>query len=239
MFFLAVQAQNITSHSNDVSFLKLFLEADIVVQSIMAGLFFASIWCWVIIFEKYFSLRKTSKDSDLFERVFWSGESLDELYQQLTQRKNHSMAAIFVSAMREWKRSVDSSGKGFLPGVQMRVQKAMDVTLTREVERLENRLMFLATVGSTAPFVGLFGTVWGIMSSFQAIANTKNTSLAVVAPGIAEALFATALGLMAAIPAVIFYNKFSHEVSRHAMRMETFSDEFTTILSRQADMSEK
>jgi biopolymer transport protein TolQ len=141
--------------------------------------------------------------------------------------------------MREWKRSTeresgDKSGRP-MPGVQLRVEKVMDVTISREVERLERRLTFLATVGSTAPFIGLFGTVWGIMTSFQAIAVSKNTSLAVVAPGIAEALFATALGLLAAIPAVIFYNKFNSEVARHAARLEGFADEFSAILSRQID----
>jgi biopolymer transport protein TolQ len=149
------------------------------------------------------------------------------------------MAALFVAAMREWKRSTeresgDKSGRP-MPGVQLRVEKVMDVTISREVERLERRLTFLATVGSTAPFIGLFGTVWGIMTSFQAIAVSKNTSLAVVAPGIAEALFATALGLLAAIPAVIFYNKFNSEVARHAARLEGFADEFSAILSRQID----
>jgi biopolymer transport protein TolQ len=145
------------------------------------------------------------------------------------------MAALFVAAMREWKRSIEGNPRP-LPGVQMRVEKVMDVSISREVERLERRLLFLATVGSTSPFVGLFGTVWGIMNSFQSIAVSKSTNLAVVAPGIAEALFATALGLLAAIPAVIFYNKFSHEVGLHAKRLEGFADEFSAILSRQIDV---
>ena len=145
------------------------------------------------------------------------------------------MAALFVAAMREWKRSLERDAGKPMPGVQLRVDKVMDVTISREVERMERRLTFLATVGSTAPFVGLFGTVWGIMSSFQAIAVSKNTNLAVVAPGIAEALFATALGLLAAIPAVIFYNKFNSEVARQAGRLEGFADEFGAILSRQID----
>ena len=136
--------------------------------------------------------------------------------------------------MREWKRSVDSTRKP-LAGLQTRVEKVLDVALLREVDRLERRLLFLATVGATAPFVGLFGTVWGIMTSFQAIASAKTTNLAVVAPGIAEALFAPALGLLAAIPAVIFYNKFTHEVARHAQRLEGFADEFSAIMSRQID----
>jgi len=171
--------------------------------------------------------------------VFWSGQSLDELYNALNARRNSGMAALFVAAMREWKRSTErEAGERAtrpMPGVQLRVEKVMDVTISREVERLERRLTFLATVGSTAPFIGLFGTVWGIMTSFQAIAVSRNTSLAVVAPGIAEALFATALGLLAAIPAVIFYNKFNSEVARHAARLEGFADEFAAILSRQID----
>ncbi len=145
------------------------------------------------------------------------------------------MASLFLAAMREWKRSVETSPKS-LRGIQLRVEKVMDVTISREMDRLENRLLFLATVGSAAPFVGLFGTVWGIMGSFTAIAASKNTSLAVVAPGIAEALFATALGLLAAIPAVVFYNKFNSDAGRLSLRLEGFADEFAAIVSRQVDV---
>jgi biopolymer transport protein TolQ len=223
----------------DLSIFHLFMNAHFVVKLVIIGLILASVWSWAIIFEKFFLFAKTRKEADKFEQVFWSGQSLDELYQALAQRRNTGMAALFVAAMREWKRSTErESGDRALkpmPGVQHRVEKVMDVTIGREVERLERRLTFLATVGSTAPFVGLFGTVWGIMTSFQAIATSKNTSLAVVAPGIAEALFATALGLLAAIPAVIFYNKFNSEVARHAARLEGFADEFSAILSRQID----
>ncbi len=223
----------------DLSILELFKNAHIVVKLVMIGLLLASVWSWAIILEKLVLYAKTRKDTDKFEQVFWSGQSLDELYQALSQRRNTGMAALFVAAMREWKRSTErEGGEGGarpMPGVQLRVNKVMDVTISRDVDRLERRLTFLATVGSTAPFVGLFGTVWGIMTSFQAIAVTKNTSLAVVAPGIAEALFATALGLLAAIPAVIFYNKFNSEVARHAARLESFADEFAAILSRQID----
>ena len=223
----------------DLSILQLFLNAHIVVQLVIIGLLAASVWSWAIIIEKFFLFAKTRKETDKFEQVFWSGQSLDELYQALAQRRNVGMAALFVSAMREWKRSTErESGERAtrpMPGVQLRVEKVMDVTISREVERLERRLTFLATLGSTAPFVGLFGTVWGIMTSFQAIATSNNTSLAVVAPGIAEALFATALGLLAAIPAVIFYNKFNAEIARHAARLEGFADEFAAILSRQID----
>jgi len=226
----------------DLSIWQLFLNAHIIVKLVIIGLLAASVWSWAIIFEKFFLFAKTRKETDKFEQVFWSGQSLDELYQALAQRRNTGMAALFVAAMREWKRSTEREGVADraarpMPGVQLRVEKVMDVTISREVERLERRLTFLATVGSTAPFVGLFGTVWGIMTSFQAIATSKNTSLAVVAPGIAEALFATALGLLAAIPAVIFYNKFNSEVARHAARLEGFADEFSAILSRQIDKS--
>ncbi|MFO7477379.1 MAG: protein TolQ [Methyloceanibacter sp.] len=226
----------------DLSVLELFKNAHIVVKLVMIGLILASVWSWAIILEKLFLYAKTKKETDKFEQVFWSGQSLEELYTALSQRRNTGMAALFVAAMREWKRSTEREGAERaaarpMPGVQLRVEKVMDVTISREAERLERRLTFLATVGSTAPFVGLFGTVWGIMTSFQAIAVTKNTSLAVVAPGIAEALFATALGLLAAIPAVIFYNKFNSEVARHAARLEGFADEFGAILSRQIDKS--
>jgi len=223
----------------DLSILELFKNAHIVVKLVMLGLLVASVWSWAIILEKLFLYTKARKDADKFEQVFWSGQSLDELYGALSQRRNTGMAALFVAAMREWKRSTEREGgeRGTrpMPGVQLRVNKVMDVTISRDVERLERRLTFLATVGSTAPFVGLFGTVWGIMTSFQAIAVSNNTSLAVVAPGIAEALFATALGLLAAIPAVIFYNKFNSDVARQAARLEGFADEFAAILSRQID----
>jgi biopolymer transport protein TolQ len=189
-----------------------------------------------VIIEKIVLFARTRRDTEEFERLFWSGQSLDELYGLVSQRgRNSAMGALFVAAMREWRRSIEGSPRP-LAGVQHRIERVMDVTISREMDRLERRLMFLATVGSTAPFVGLFGTVWGIMTSFQSIAMSKNTSLAVVAPGIAEALFATALGLLAAIPAVIFYNKFSADAGRLAQRFEGFSDEFLAIVSRQIDL---
>jgi biopolymer transport protein TolQ len=171
---------------------------------------------------------------DRFEQAFWSGQSLEELYRSLSSRPTHSMAALFIAAMREWKRSFEGQARSFA-GLQTRIEKVMDVTIAREIERLERRLLVLATVGSAGPFIGLFGTVWGIMTSFQSIAASKNTSLAIVAPGIAEALFATAIGLVAAIPATIFYNKFVSEVNKQAARLEGFADEFAAILSRQID----
>lgn len=226
---------NAVQGSGAFSFWTLFWQADIIVKLVMIGLLFASVWCWTIIVEKFFAFKKMRQEMDRFEQQFWSGQSLEELYGYLSQRNTSGMASVFVSAMREWKRSVDSSAR-LLPGVQMRVERVMDITITREMERMERRLLFLATVGSTAPFVGLFGTVWGIMTSFQAIAAANSTNLAVVAPGIAEALFATALGLFAAIPAVIFYNRFSNDAARHSSRLEGFADEFTTMLSHQLDV---
>jgi biopolymer transport protein TolQ len=200
----------------------------------MVGLLVCSVWVWAIAIDKTVLFARTRRAMDRFEQAFWSGQSLDELYRALSSRPAHSMAALFVAAMREWKRSFEGSTRSFA-GLQMRIEKVMEVTIAREVERLEKRLLVLATVGSAGPFVGLFGTVWGIMTSFQSIAASKNTSLAVVAPGIAEALFATALGLVAAIPATIFYNKFAAEVNRQAQRLEGFADEFAAILSRQID----
>jgi biopolymer transport protein TolQ len=206
----------------------------LVSYSVMIGLLLASIWVWAIVIDKLILFNRTRKGMDRFEQAFWSGQSLEELYRSLSSRPNTSMAALFVAAMREWKRSFEGQARS-LAGLQMRIEKVMDVTIAREIERMERRLLVLATVGSAGPFIGLFGTVWGIMTSFQSIATSQNTSLAVVAPGIAEALFATAIGLMAAIPATIFYNKFASEVNKQAHRMEGFADEFAAILSRQMD----
>jgi biopolymer transport protein TolQ len=217
-----------------LSLLTLFLQAHWLVQTVMIGLLVCSIWVWAIAIEKFLLHMRMRQAMDRFEQAFWSGQSLEELYRSLSARPTHSMAALFVAAMREWKRSLEGEARSFA-GLQMRIGKVMEVTIAREVELLERRLLVLATVGSTGPFVGLFGTVWGIMTSFQSIAASKNTSLAVVAPGIAEALFATAMGLVAAIPATIFYNKFAAEVNKQAQRLEGFADEFSAILSRQID----
>jgi biopolymer transport protein TolQ len=222
------------SLSSDVSIFSLFLQAHWVVKSVMIGLLICSIWVWAIAIDKLLLYTRTRRAMDRFEQAFWSGQSLEDLYRSMSSRPTHSMAALFVAAMREWKRSFEGSARSFA-GLQMRIEKVMDVTIAREIERLERRLLVLATVGSAGPFIGLFGTVWGIMNSFQSIAASKNTSLAVVAPGIAEALFATAIGLVAAIPATIFYNKFVSEVNRQAQRLEGFADEFAAILSRQID----
>jgi biopolymer transport protein TolQ len=222
------------AEANNLSLWALFYNADLIVKLVMIGLLIASIWVWAIVIDKLLLYARMRRAMDRFEQAFWSGQSLEELYKSLSARPTHSMAALFVAAMREWKRSLESQARSFA-GLQMRIEKVMDVTIAREVERLERRLLVLATVGSAGPFVGLLGTVWGIMTSFRAIAGQQSTSLAVVAPGIAEALFATAIGLIAAIPATIFYNKFSAEVNKQAQRLEGFADEFSAILSRQID----
>jgi biopolymer transport protein TolQ len=217
-----------------MALLTLFKEASFIVQLVMIGLLLCSVWVWAIAIEKTLLYARMRRAMDRFEQAFWSGESLEELYRNLSARPTHSMAALFVAAMREWKRSLEGQVHSF-SGLQMRIEKVMDVTIAREVEILERRLLVLATVGSAGPFVGLFGTVWGIMTSFQSIAASENTSLAIVAPGIAQALLATAIGLVAAIPATIFYNKLASEVNKQAQRLEGFADEFSAILSRQID----
>jgi len=215
----------------------LFMRADFVVKSVLLLLIFASFWSWVLIIDKSVALGTLKRKAKRFEKTFWSGRSLDELYAQHAQRTDQPFTAVFVAALREWKRSFEGGvpRDALIPGVKERVEKAMSVSIHREIEKIERGLGYLATVGSTAPFVGLFGTVWGIMNSFQAIAQRQDTTLAVVAPGIAEALFATALGLLAAIPAVIAYNRFVNEVGRYENRLEAFADEFAAFLSRQLD----
>ncbi len=218
----------------ELSIWALFWQAGWVVKLVMLGLLGASVWTWAIIVDKLVAYNRMRAALNRFEQIFWSGQSLEELYRNLSDRKTTGMSAIFVAAMKEWKKSFEKGAKSPL-ALQTRIDKAMDLALTREMERLEGRLGFLATIGSAAPFIGLFGTVVGIMTSFQAIAGSKSTNLAVVAPGIAEALLATAIGLLAAIPAVIAYNKLSSDAGKIALRMEGFADEFSAILSRQID----
>lgn len=217
-----------------LSIWALFWQAGWVVKLVMIGLLLASVWTWAIIVDKLISFGRMRLSLNRFEQTFWSGQSLEELYRTLSDRKTSGMGSIFVAAMREWKKSFEKNARSPL-ALQTRIDKAMDLALTREMEGLEGKLGFLATIGSAAPFIGLFGTVVGIMTSFQAIAGSKSTNLAVVAPGIAEALLATAIGLLAAIPAVIAYNKLSSDASKLALRMEGFADEFSAILSRQID----
>ncbi|QLF71174.1 protein TolQ [Peteryoungia desertarenae] len=220
--------------AHDVSLWGLFMQAGLIVKLVMIGLVGASIWTWAIIIDKYLTYARVRRQYDQFEQVFWSGQSLEELYRTLAERNNTGLAAMFVAAMREWKKSFERGARSPI-GLQMRIDRAMDVTMARESEALEARLPSLATIGSAGPFIGLFGTVVGIMTSFQAIAGSNSASLAVVAPGIAEALLATAIGLIAAIPAVMAYNKLSGEAGKLIGRMEGFADEFSAILSRQID----
>ncbi|MCL2384632.1 MAG: protein TolQ [Alphaproteobacteria bacterium] len=227
-------ASGITPPLAEVSLIEMFWSAHFVVKLVMIGLLAASIWCWAIIINKLLLFAKTDRAMAKFEEIFWSGASLDELYATISSRPSSGMAALFVAAMREWRRSLHGAASSFM-GLQARIEKVLDVSIAREVEKLESNLLVLATVASAGPFIGLFGTVWGIMTAFRSIAASRNTSLAVVAPGIAEALFATALGLIAAIPALIAYNKFQGDVAKKQARLEGFADEFSAILSRQID----
>jgi biopolymer transport protein TolQ len=218
----------------DYTLIALFFRASITVQLVMVGLMVASVWVWAITFQKVTMYRQSRANAAAFDAAFWSGEPLDTLYDQVAEAPTSASERVFVAGMTEWRRSLRDDG-ALIPGVQQRVDRSMDVAITRENERLTSGLNFLATTGATAPFVGLFGTVWGIMRSFQEIAVSGNTSLAVVAPGIAEALLATGLGLLAAIPAVICYNKLSGDADRLVAGYEGFADEFSTLLSRQLD----
>jgi len=223
---------------HEMSMIGLFLQADIVVKIVMVMLMVASFWVWAIVFDKLLKIRRVNAQADAFEDAFWSGGSLEELYDRIGNRPADPMSAVFAAAMREWRRSTAAGTKAGgvnKDGLQQRIDRQMGVTLGREMDRLEKFMPFLASVGSAGPFIGLFGTVWGIMNSFTAIAAQKNTSLAVVAPGIAEALFATALGLVAAIPAVLAFNKLSTDLGRYGNRLDNFSQEFGAILSRQMD----
>src|SRR5665213_1040747 len=227
----------VMSGLQNMSVVALFEHAGLLVRGVMILLLIASLWSWSIIFNKWFVFGNLRRRAAKFEKVFWSGLSLDELYQQFAAKADHPMAAVFVAALREWRRAFEGAGprESQLAGIKDRIDKAMSVTILRETDGLEKNLGFLATVGSVAPFIGLFGTVWGIMNSFGAIAARHDTTLAVVAPGIAEALFATAMGLFAAVPAVIFYNRFINEIGRYANRLDAFAEEFSSILSRQLE----
>lgn len=218
----------------DFSLLALFWRASFVVKIVMLLLTIASVWSWSIIVQKFITYRTSQREAAIFDREFWSGEPLDELFSKIGTAPDGASEKIFASGMMEWRRSHRQDG-GLIAGAQARIDRSMDVAIAKETERLTRGLPFLATVGSTAPFIGLFGTVWGIKVAFEQIAISQNTSLAVVAPGIAEALVATALGLLAAIPAVIFYNKLSTDSDRIVSGYDAFADEFATILSRQLD----
>ena len=215
----------------------MFMTSGVVVKGVMIVLLLASLFSLAIIFNKALSLSSLKRKATKFEKLFWSGQSLDELYQQIAPKADHPMAVTFTAALREWRRAFDGGNPReiHVPGIKERIEKAMNVTILRETDGIERQLGFLATVGSVSPFIGLFGTVWGIMNAFSAIAARHDTTLAVVAPGIAEALFTTAFGLLAAVPAVVFYNRFVNEIGRYVNRLDAFAEEFSAILSRQLE----
>jgi biopolymer transport protein TolQ len=218
----------------DFSLLALFLRATFTVKLVMLMLMLASVWSWAIIIQKHLVFRAARQAGGEFDAAFWSGEPLDELFEQIGGEPANASETIFMAGMVEWRRSHRDDGR-LIAGAGARIDRSMDVAISKQAEGLNRGLSLLATVGSTAPFVGLFGTVWGIKHAFEQIAISQNTNLAVVAPGIAEALLATALGLVAAIPAVVFYNKLSADSERIVAGYEAFADEFSTILSRQLD----
>ena len=233
----ASAAPAVQDSARGVSIVDMFRRADPLVKGVFIVLVLASFWSWVIIINKGLALSALERKATRFEKIFWSGKPLDELYQQFSANNDHPLSATLVAGVREWRRAFEhgAPSAAVLAGTKERVEKAMSVTISRETDAVEKSIGFLATVASTSPFVGLFGTVWGIMNSFTAIAGQHNTSLAVVAPGIAEALFATAMGLLAAIPAAIFYNRYVGEIGRYVNRLYAFSDELSAILSRQLD----
>jgi biopolymer transport protein TolQ len=218
----------------DFSLLALFARATLTVQAVMLMLLFASVWSWAIIIHKHIAFRAARQGSEMFLRAFWSGGPLDDLYARVSPAPRSAVERVFVAGMEEWERSHRPDGD-LIAGADLRIDRAMNAQIAKEADTLNRYLPFLATVGSTAPFVGLFGTVWGIKHSFEQIAISQNTNLAVVAPGIAEALLATGIGLVAAIPAVIFYNKLSSDSDRILGDFEAFADGFAGIVSRQLD----
>ena len=212
--------------STDFSLIQLFLRADFVVKSVIVILIAASVFSWALIFEKYRLFKRIDKSSNIFEEKFWKSKSAESFYNSLTNRDKDPIANVFQSAMIELIKTKSKSSS-----IQSnRVSRVIEISADKEIKLIEKHFTFLATVGSTAPFIGLFGTVWGIMNSFQSIAISRNTSLAIVAPGIAEALFATALGLLAAIPAVVAYNKFNSDSKKYYSRIENFSKRFISII---------
>ena len=210
--------------SADFSILNLFLRADVIVKSVIIILIASSIYSWAIIIEKYRLFKKINKSSDEFENKFWKSRSAESFYNNLPEKMDDPMANVFKDTMQV---IIKSKSKSNLPN---RLESMLEVSIEKQMNNLEKNYTFLATVGATAPFIGLFGTVWGIMNSFQSIAISRNTSLAIVAPGIAEALFATALGLLAAIPAVVAYNKFNSDSKKYSQKLENFSRRFTSII---------
>lgn len=231
----------VSAGGHDFSILGLFMNADFVVQFVMLVLISMSIWCWTIIISKRLTIKKLNRRAEKFEEIFWSGESLDKLFQRVRKSAPDPMLITFTAGMEEWQAGVAAGiprSESLQASLKQRVERAMSLAIVREMDMMERGMTFLATTGSSATFIGLFGTVWGIMNSFTAIAAMNNTSLAVVAPGIAEALFATATGLVAAIPAMVSYNVFSTALGRYGDRLHNFATEFSAIMSRHLDGQE-
>ena len=231
-------ASNLANEAIDFSMFSLFIRADIIVKSVIITLILSSIYSWTIIVGKFIRIKRLKQLDREFEEIFWSGNSFEDLFETFNYAQNDPKSKIFCSAISEWKKSnkdFSTTSLDEINSLKERMTRSMQVTFNKESEQIEKNLTFLATAGSTAPFIGLFGTVWGIMNSFQSIAIAQNTNLSVVAPGIAEALFATALGLFVAIPAVVAYNKLSSDLSKYLISLETFIDEFTTIFFRQLE----
>lgn len=232
----AADLGTVSANATGESLFGMFLHASIVVQLVIVGLILCSVFVWAVIIEKMILMKRVRREATDFEDRFWSGGSLEDLYESDGAKPTHPMTAVFGAAMGEWRRSARIAGIDLARGgVGDRVDRAITITIAREVERLSRRLVALATIGPVAPFVGLFGTVWGIMHAFSSIASMHNTNLSVVAPGISEALFATAIGLVTAIPAYVAYNLFSNALDLFAERMEAFGTEFAAILSRQSE----
>ena len=221
---------------SSLSMYSMFVDSDLFMKVLILGLIFASVCCWAIIFDKAFLFKRIRLGMKTFEEQFWSGGSLEAIYNSHAQNPSNPLALIFVTAIQEFRRSLTEKKKaGSNIKIQERIDKVMQIAIDKQVDKMETKMIFLASTGSVAPLLGLFGTVWGIMDSFNAIGLTQSTNIAAVAPGVAEALFTTAVGLIAAIPAVIAYNKLSNDIDRIAHRMETFSDELSAILSRQIE----
>lgn len=225
---------------SSLSMYSMFMDSDLFMKVLILGLLFTSVWCWAIIFDKVATFKKIRSGMKAFEEKFWAGGSLESLFTAYAKSPKDPLSVIFVSAIQEWRRSMTERKKAHSAiKVSERIDKVMQIAIDKQVDKMETRMTFLASTGSVAPLLGLFGTVWGIMDSFNAIGMTQSTNIAAVAPGVAEALFTTAVGLIAAIPAVVAYNKLTNDIDRMAQRMETFSDELSAILSRQMEQVEE
>ena len=222
--------QSETVHKT-ISMMGMFQDSDLFMKLLMLALLFASVWCWAIIIDKVIMLRRTRERMKAFEDKFWHSPSLAGCYQDMPKKNKDPLSLVFVNAYQEWLHLQEQKGKNLSIKLEERLSKVMQITIDKQVEKLETHMVFLASTGSVAPLLGLFGTVWGIMNAFNAIGAMQNTNIAAVAPGVAEALLTTAVGLIAAIPAVLGYNKITNDINRIASRTETFSDELATVLA--------